>query len=87
MAVRSMARGEPLDMQRETRWPNQTNPDIEVEWKPWQDDSDFSDTEGIFNPHGPVHSPRTPTKKGPSADGANRDNTLASAASDQEIEE
>lgn len=47
-----MAGGGPLDMQRDLRWPNQTNSNIEVEWMPWQDDSDFSDTEGIFNSHG-----------------------------------
>jgi len=51
MAVRSMASGLPLDAQRESRWPNQTNPAIEVEWKPWQEESDFSDTEGVFDPH------------------------------------
>ena len=50
MAVRSMAGGQPLDMQREARWPGQTNPAIEVEWKPWQDDSDVSDTEGMLGP-------------------------------------
>jgi hypothetical protein len=52
MAVRSMAGGLPLDLQRECRWPNQTNPVIEVEWKPWQDDSDFSDTEGVLDSTG-----------------------------------
>jgi len=46
-----MASGSPLDTQRELRWPNQTKPSIEVEWKPWQEESDFSDTEGIFDPN------------------------------------
>lgn len=59
MAVHSMARGEPLDVQRETRWPNQTTAAIEVAWKPWQDGSDFSDTEGIFDSSGSYNPSQT----------------------------
>lgn len=43
-----MAEGDPLDMQREERWPNQTKTGVQVEIKPWQEDEDYSDEEGIF---------------------------------------
>lgn len=43
-----MAGGDPLDMQREKRWPLQTGPGVKVELKPWQEDSDYSDEEGIL---------------------------------------
>ncbi|KZT12480.1 uncharacterized protein LAESUDRAFT_718741 [Laetiporus sulphureus 93-53] len=50
MAVlRSMASGDPLDVQREKRWPNRTtssNP--KVEFKAWEEDSDMSDLEGVM---------------------------------------
>jgi len=48
LALRSMAEGDPLDMQREQRWPNQTNTGVQVEVKPWQEENDYSDEEGIF---------------------------------------
>lgn len=48
--MKAMAEGDPLDMQREKRWPNQTNTGVQVELQPWQEDSDFSDEEGIFPP-------------------------------------
>ncbi|KAF9821138.1 hypothetical protein IEO21_00746 [Rhodonia placenta] len=43
-AMRSMASGDPVDEQREKRWPNRTtstNP--KVEFKAWEEDSDFDD--------------------------------------------
>jgi hypothetical protein len=43
-----MAKGDPLDMQREQRWPHQTKTGVQVEVKPWQEADDYSDEEGIF---------------------------------------
>jgi len=48
--MKAMAEGDPLDMQREKRWPNQTNTGVQVELQPWQEDSDYSDEEGILPP-------------------------------------
>jgi hypothetical protein len=49
-----MASGDPLDLQREKRWPNRTGEagpqvqkGVKVEFKPWEEDSDFSDQEGM----------------------------------------
>jgi len=43
-----MAEGDQLDMQREQRWPNQTTTGVQVDVKPWQEDDNYSDEEGIF---------------------------------------
>lgn len=48
-----MASGNQLDAQREERWPNQTHANqkgtsVKVEFKPWEEDSDYSDMEGAF---------------------------------------
>lgn len=43
-----MAEGDPLDMQREERWPHQTKTGVQVDIKPWQEDENYSDEEGIF---------------------------------------
>jgi len=48
LAMQSLADGSPLDIQREERWPNQTTTGVKVELKPWQDDSDYSDEEGVI---------------------------------------
>jgi len=48
--MRNMADGDPVDIQREKRWPNQTPAGVKVELQPWQEDSDYSDTEGILPP-------------------------------------
>lgn len=45
-----MATGDPIDIQREKRWPNQTASGVKVDLKPWQEDSDYSDEEGVFPP-------------------------------------
>lgn len=51
MALRSMAEGDPIDIQREKRWPNQTaTSGVKVELKPWEEDSDYSDEEGVIPP-------------------------------------
>ncbi|KJA30186.1 hypothetical protein HYPSUDRAFT_61027 [Hypholoma sublateritium FD-334 SS-4] len=47
-ALENMASGDPLDMQREKRWPLQTPAGVKVELKPWQEDSDYSDEEGVL---------------------------------------
>lgn len=47
-ALENMASGDPLDMQREKRWPLQTVAGVKVELKPWQEDSDYSDEEGVL---------------------------------------
>lgn len=45
----SMASGDPLDEQREKRWPNRTVAgQPKVEFAEWEEDSDMSDMEGIF---------------------------------------
>lgn len=55
-----MASGDPIDMQREKRWPNrttnsttgiqQTGSGVKVDFEAWEEDEDFSDQEGIFGP-------------------------------------
>ena len=45
-----MAEGEAIDIQRESRWPNQTATGVKVELKPWEEDSDYSDEEGVIPP-------------------------------------
>jgi len=59
LALQSMASGDPIDMQREKRWPNrmnnsngapQTNTGVKVNFDAWEEDDDFSDQEGIFGP-------------------------------------
>lgn len=53
-ALRSMASGQPLDMQREERWPSQTETNafgasgVKVLRQPWEVDSDLDDMEGMF---------------------------------------
>ncbi|RPD67192.1 hypothetical protein L226DRAFT_529578 [Lentinus tigrinus ALCF2SS1-7] len=48
-AMISMASGDPVDQQREQRWPNRTADNMpKVEFQEWEEDSDFSDMEGIF---------------------------------------
>jgi hypothetical protein len=50
-----MASGSPLDMQRDERWPSQTeqNPlgqrSLKVVRQPWEVDSDYDDMEGMFS--------------------------------------
>lgn len=49
-----MASGSPLDIQREERWPSQTEMNqfgavgVKVVRKPWEDSSDHDDMEGMF---------------------------------------
>ncbi|KAG1892368.1 hypothetical protein F4604DRAFT_1565189 [Suillus subluteus] len=61
LAIKEMASGDPLDMQREKRWPNrtgntayptapQTGAGVKVKFEPWEEDSDYSDTEGVGGP-------------------------------------
>jgi len=52
LAMKTMASGDPVDMQREKRWPNHTAAAVaqrgpKVNFTPWEEDSDYSDTEGI----------------------------------------
>jgi DNA polymerase III epsilon subunit-like protein len=51
LAMRSMASGEPVDLQRETRWPNRTNSTAnqgpKVQFQAWEENSDYSDLEGV----------------------------------------
>lgn len=63
LALKSMASGPPVDMQREARWPSldtQVNPrgtkGVSVDWESHQIESDYDDMEGIFprRPGGPV---------------------------------
>lgn len=48
-----MASGNQVDIQREDRWPNATEPSatgagLKVNFPEWMEDSDYSDTEGLF---------------------------------------
>lgn len=49
-----MASGLPLDLQREHRWPSQTEHNalgqqsLKVVRQPWEVDSDYDDMEGVF---------------------------------------
>ncbi|KAJ6628714.1 hypothetical protein B0H10DRAFT_1777313 [Mycena sp. CBHHK59/15] len=57
LALREMASGEPLDTQREARWPNRTGEPgsttgVTVNFEPHEENSDYSDQEGIMKPQG-----------------------------------
>lgn len=54
LAMKSMASGDPVDLQREKRWPNHTGQGttqgpkgVQVDWNPWEDDAEYSDQEGV----------------------------------------
>ena len=48
-AMIAMASGDPLDEQREQRWPNRTaDGQPKVAFREWEEDSDLSDMEGVF---------------------------------------
>ena len=54
-ALMSMASGNQLDIQRDERWPHHTQPGkpgeqstLKVSFDPWEEDSDYSDTEGMM---------------------------------------
>jgi len=47
-ALRKMASREPLDTLREQLWPNQTADGVKVQFHPYEEDSDFSDQEGVM---------------------------------------
>lgn len=56
LALQAMASGDPVDLQREKRWPNRTDgPEgtlptkgVKVGFLPWEEDSDYSDQEGVM---------------------------------------
>lgn len=49
LAMKSMAAGEPCDAQREKRWPlHSSATEPKVVFQPWEEDSDYSDEEGLF---------------------------------------
>ncbi|KAJ7764971.1 hypothetical protein DFH07DRAFT_810985 [Mycena maculata] len=55
LALREVASGEPLDTQRELRWPNRTgepanNTGVKVKFEAYEEDSDYSDQEGVMGP-------------------------------------
>ncbi|KAL6309686.1 hypothetical protein BKA93DRAFT_849857 [Sparassis latifolia] len=55
LAMQSMAAGDPVDVQREKRWPNRTtSTDPKVAFEPWEEDSDYDDFEGLMPPGVPV---------------------------------
>lgn len=54
-ALRSMASGEQIDRQRSDRWPHHEKREpgepgsgLKVKFDPWEDEDDFSDTEGVM---------------------------------------
>jgi hypothetical protein len=51
-AMMAMAGGDPVDLQREKRWPNHTTQGVKVAFKPYEEDSDYSDEEGVVPPAG-----------------------------------
>ncbi|KAJ7498820.1 hypothetical protein FB451DRAFT_1203120 [Mycena latifolia] len=53
MALREMASGEPVDTQREKRWPNRTGDGVKVKFMPYEEESDFSDQEGVMGGYDP----------------------------------
>ena len=42
-----MASGDPVDMQREKRWPSAEVEGVKVKFKAWEEDDGFSDQEGV----------------------------------------
>ena len=56
MALEDMASGNQLDAQREERWPGRAQTTagmrstVKVQFDPWDEESDFSDMEGLFGP-------------------------------------
>lgn len=59
LGLQSMASGDPVDMQREKRWPNRTGNNtgipqagagVRVNFEAWEEDDDLSDQEGLFGP-------------------------------------
>ncbi|KAH9853500.1 hypothetical protein C2E23DRAFT_777126 [Lenzites betulinus] len=50
-ALISMASGDPVDQQREQRWPKRTeDAQPKVEFQDWEEDDEYSDTEGVMGP-------------------------------------
>lgn len=57
LAAKSMASGDPVDMQREQRWPSnrtgetpaQQPSGVKVQFLPHEENSDYSDTEGMMH--------------------------------------
>jgi hypothetical protein len=58
----SMAAGDPIDIQREVRWPNRTGlHGVKVAFKPYEEDSDYSDEEGTVPPIAGYNTHTLPT--------------------------
>ncbi|RDB22845.1 putative nucleolar protein C2C4.08 [Hypsizygus marmoreus] len=58
-ALLEMASGDPVDIQREKRWPNRTGDrGVKVEFKPYEEDSDYSDEEGLVPPSSKYYTPQ-----------------------------
>jgi hypothetical protein len=55
-ALREMASGDPIDMQREKRWPNHIpeSKGVKVEFSPWEEDSDWDGEPTIHNLSNPA---------------------------------
>jgi hypothetical protein len=48
-----MASGDPVDIQREKRWPGHTEGSangVKVQFMPWEEQDDYSDSEGLMPP-------------------------------------
>ncbi|TFK55940.1 hypothetical protein OE88DRAFT_1652472 [Heliocybe sulcata] len=53
LALKSMASGDPLDLQREQRWPNHTEGavnGVKVQFQPWEENDEYDDVEGLMPP-------------------------------------
>lgn len=61
--MKSMANGDPVDIQREARWPNRTGENstrgVKVAFHPWEENSDYSDEEGLIQPFKDAAPPAT----------------------------
>jgi len=76
-----MASGDPLDLQREKRWPDRTSVEtkLRVPFKAWEEDSDYSDMEGLNPP--PAYNPETGYLRGyePEVYGPKEDDSVSAA--------
>ncbi|EPQ59436.1 hypothetical protein GLOTRDRAFT_35133 [Gloeophyllum trabeum ATCC 11539] len=64
LALKSMASGDPVDIQREKRWPGHTEGSangVKVQFMPWEEKDDYSDSEGLMPPAKVTTLPGDPT--------------------------
>ncbi|TDL29582.1 hypothetical protein BD410DRAFT_780030 [Rickenella mellea] len=69
LAMKAMASGNQLDVQREERWPHHNKGDVitpgsalKVQFNAWEEEEDYSDTEGVMASSIPHHEVEVATK-------------------------